>query len=579
MDRPARFVHIACLLSSTLNAVGTAQDVVVRGYDLRDFDTPLPGAPGRWDTPHLLLPIGPVLPVGDRVGSVDGGPVGLEPTLVPRIPRSELCDWLAGHGQWDGGQVTLQDDGRMILRAHAGVHARVKDVLSVFAAVQQRRVSMTLYELPLGAGANGEGVLTAAQVDALLQASPPVRATAATVATDVPWLHDNGRSVRYIKDFEVEVAEKSVIADPKMDAYFVGTRLGVCVTPLADGRMLVRAGVHHTDPIGALRPRPLPGRGLGILQLPDVQAMEARASAVLSPGGGLLVTVGMEQAAWLLRLQPVEAPPLRVGGAAALPLGHLAVVPMATPGPIDLVVRPGESRDFEEPERTTPDLRTAIEAALASEVDVDNRHLRGFGSHVILIDEPGLQARLEKALLRQAKALRPATLSFRLGQITHDLALRHLAGLVPMSELAAAVPAVGSVATLPEHGFALSLRRERSFLRDLEVEIASKAGIANPVVDTVFSGFRLRGVARSADGGAMRVAIHMSWSEVPSFQPIDLGNADLGDVDAPTTAWTEFDDSLLIGSGDWHVAYLAPDPLGPETKSLLLMVRLQLAPQ
>ena len=38
-------------------------------------------------------------------------------------------------------------------------------------------------------------------------------------------------------------------------------------------------------------------------------------------------------------------------------------------------------------------------------------------------------------------------------------------------------------------------------------------------------------------------------------------------------------DSLLIPSGDWHVAYLTPDPLAPEGKSLLLMVRLQLAPQ
>jgi hypothetical protein len=474
----------------------------------------------------------------------------------------------------------MLDDGQLLVRAPAGVHARVKDILAVFEAVQRRRVRLVVHELR-GTGPLPGAVLSAAQVDALLAAAAaapasiaPASIAAASIATvgaDVPWLSERGRSVRYVRDYEVEVAEKANIADPKLDAFFVGTRLGACVTPLPDGRLLVRAGLHAAVQEGPLRARQLPGRDLGAVHLPALHTVEARASAVLAPDGGLVLAGDRGETVWLLRVRPEASPVLQAGSAAAVPLGHLAVVPLGAGGRRDLVVRPGDEWLDHRPDRQPPAPIAALERLLGADPGVDPRHARVFGSHLVLVDEPGLQARVETACSAAAAELRTVSLTFRIGHVPQELAQRHASAQAGTDDLAAALTREALVATLPGHHFVLALGREQAFVRDYEVEIAAKAAVANPVVDTAFAGYRLSGVV--AAGREAELQLDLQWSDVPASLVTDLANPDLGAVDTPVTVWTEASARVPLRTGAWQVAYFGGDPASEDRRVLVVLVR------
>jgi len=566
-------VHIAPLILpfSILAPAARTQDAVPRTYDLEDLARPLLGPLGRFDRPMLPLPVGPVLPVGDSGRLRPGGACALEPVATPRIVPSAFADWLQGLLGAEGSRARLVGDHELVLEASAGAQARVKDVVTVFALVMQRTYALTVYELPAGAGVGP--LLTPEQTDALLRTTPPVRATTADIEADVPWLCENGRTVRYVKDYEVEVAEKSNVADPKLDGFFAGTRVSLCATPLADGRVLLRAGLHTASQVGPLRERQLSARGLGKLHLPVVDTVELRISGAVPAGGGLLLAGERDRASWLLRLRPHAAPPPRTSAAAAVALGHLAVAPMQRARMPAVVVLPGMDFSPESvPEGASPDLLAAVDRLLSGQASLDPRHAFPFGSHLVLVDEPGVLTRLEAAVQQEVSGLHTTSIAFRVGRIGNDLAVRHASGAARADELAAALPPGGCLTTLPEHAFAVSVLREQAFVRDYEVEIAGKAHAANPVVDTAFGGFSLCGRLRTGADGP-RLSLQLGWSEVPTFAPVDLGNADLGEVDAPVTAWTEAATELRVKVGEWQVAHLAPDPQDPSAGSLVLLVR------
>ena len=551
--------------------LAAAQEPVVQVHDLTSITAPLPGFVGRLDRPQMGLPIGPVLDWHAETAS-DGGRVALLPVMVPRLGHKELSDWL--ERLWSGEQGAAALDGQQLrLRAPNEVQATVRDVLALLAAIRQQSHRVTLFELPPGAGAGQRAVLEPKQVDALLEASPPRRATAATVPVDVPWLWESGRSISYVRDFDVEVAEKAGISDPKLDTFFAGTRLGLCLTPLIDGRVLARAALQATAAPAALPERKLAARGLGTLHLPQVATTELSATAALQPGGGILLSGDRDATVWLLRVEPTMPQPLQVGTAAALPLGGLSFAKALAARHLDLVHQVGE--DGSRSERAAaepPDALAALDALVGGGLAADRRATQTFGSHVVLVGPSERRARIEQELQKQAATLRTASIAFKVGRVGTDLALKHLAGRATANELADALPAGGAVATLFEHPFAVTVGSEQAYVRDFEVEIAAKAAAANPVVDVAFRGFQLTGVVHATAGGAPQIAVRLQWADHADLPAVDLANTDLGAVDVPVITWTDVEPRLPVRTGEWMPLHIEPG-LDPASGSLVVLVR------
>lgn len=559
----------ACLPVLFLSAL-TAQNVE-RTYDLSELVQPLPGISRSFDRPVLLLPSGSVLPSEDRseYGLLPGGFARPEPIAAPWLPSDLLGAWLEhlwdqerGAGNMNGSTLTL--------RAPMDVHTQVQDLLTLLRSLRSQSRGVTLFELPGGKAPDAGSVLTAAQVAEVLAGRPPVQGTSATVGHDVPWLWESGRSHSYVRDLDVEVAEKAMISDPKIDVFFVGTRVGLALTPMVDGRCLVRVGIQSTRQREPLSPRNLPGKKLGVIQLPRIDVQEVAASAALEPGGGLLLAAEGGERSWLLRVDKASPSPLRFGAAVAVPLGDLAVARLGPAPAIRFARRPGDDRSYDVQRRAAPDAIEMLNGLMNGAVERGAGNAQ-FGSHAVLL---GANAAVDDAVRQRAADVRTASLTFRVGTVEKARGLAALTGSIKADDLAALLSTEVQVATLPGHEFNARNVREIAFVRDYEVEIASKSQVANPVVSTTFDGFRVSGVLHRKPGRS-DLQLRLEWGVVPPVRTVDLGNEDLGAVDTPAVAWTVVERTLRATKNGWQIAHVGPDPDAPEERSLVLAVRVR----
>lgn len=564
------FVCSTLLLTAALQA----QQAVERSYDLRPVTGPLPGFVGQFEEPALIIPVGPVLGTEHNEEYLsDGGRVRLEPAAAPWIGSSRLVERLDSLWSQERGAGRLEGD-TLHLRAPGSIQTRVHDLLALLSAIRQQSRRIALFELPAGAARGQNAVLSADEVALLLASSPPTRITTATVGHDAPWFWESGRSVRYVRDFDVEVAEKANIGDPKFDLFFAGTRVGLCLTPMIDGRCLVRLGLQETEQLKALTPRQLTGNGLGIVHLPDVRVLELATAAVVPPGGAVLVAGNRNERSWLLRVDAGTTTPLQFGAALALPLGNLAVAPLGrgSSRKLDLARRPGDDRRYREEGQHAPDGLAALDRRLDGQLGNDPERAQTFGSHVVLLGSHEARGDVEAALRREASTVNATSLTFRVGSVENAEATAALADSAAIAGLAATLPTEACLATLPDSHFGVRLGREVAFVGDYEVEIAAKAAAANPVVKTTFDGFRISGMLRQS-AGKSRVELRLQWGAVAPFAPIDLANPALGTADTPVTAWTDVEQSVGLAGEGWQIAHLQPDPSAPGERSLVLMVR------
>ncbi|MCK5940545.1 MAG: hypothetical protein KAI24_01145 [Planctomycetes bacterium] len=553
-------------------SVLSAQQPVERSYDLSELLRPLPGVSQSLDSPLLLLPLGRVLPTGEsgNFSFLLGGDVRSEPVAAPWLPPRSVLEWLVT--RWDEEGVSGDTFGSTLtLRAPNAVHTQVRDLVALLHAIREQRSRITLFELEGRGETSAAAVLSQQEVADLLAQRAVVQATAATIGHDVPWLYESGSTRHFVRDLDVEVAEKALISDPKLDVFFEGTRAGLALTPMIDGRFLVRVGVQASSQHGDLVERQLEARQLGVVQLPQVDVESVTASAVLASGGGLLLAADGGRRAWLLRVDSGAPAKRRFGMAAAVPLGDLAVAPLG-PGPrVKFAHRPGDDRSFHDSRRESPDAFAALDAMTNGAVDRDAGHAQ-FASHAILLDASGPGAAIEAALQRHAATVQSTSLTFRLGAIDKGRGLAALRGDVDVEALASALPHEVRVATLPGHAFHVRRGREIAFVRDYEVEIASKASVANPVIGATFDGFQVSGVLRRrAEGSELQV--RLEWGAVTSIPAVNLQNGDLGSVDTPQVAWTDVACPVDLDGAGWQVVHVGPDPQTPAERSLVLMVR------
>lgn len=381
----------------------------------------------------------------------------------------------------------LDRGGNLIVTGPPEVVERIVQVARSAAAALVRNVEVqaALYplperELPVVAGA-------AELADITKDLQPLWRARALTRAGN-PVALANERLTPYLADVEVEVASRAQIGDPQIWTLFEGVRLVVQPHVLAgsdDVVLMCQAAVGerrselHTLATGV--------DGLPTLDVPDLDVLFGAFSGRVPDGGALLVSCRSARELGGDFLLVVSARQRRAPVGAAEGVGYFPITALVSP-----------SLRFE-PRVVHPDsdagsraLGVVFEPAPSSDVglargDMTNllQDLVGageragslvdrIGGHVVVRDSPefvraagAVIAELEKRSLR---TIAVSVSSLREGEHGGEV-LQRL-----------------DLPTLLGRSHAMVCGRETTAVADLDVEIAQRSSISNPVVRRVFAG-------------------------------------------------------------------------------------------
>jgi hypothetical protein len=339
---------------------------------------------------------------------------------------------------------------------------------------------------------------------------------------------------------------------------------------MPDGRILVRAGCAATAADEVLPRRALTGKSLGTLHLPAVSFRRAQTAAAIPDGAALLLGGdGDDRGPWLLEVRRAARPALQRGDLAAVALGHLALAPLSPEREPDPVRRPGEDHWSSDSDEAT-DVGRLLELLAGAEAG-DARIL---GSHAVFVGQERALERVRAAVRQQAQRQRTWSLRWRLGSVPAAMLDDVADGRLTAEALAAELPGRGALATLEGNAFVATLGREQAFVRDYDVEIAQAAAMANPIVDTFFAGWSIRGMVLPGPDDLPLCTVRLLWAEVPPFQPTDPGTEELGGVDHPVTLLADAEHRTTLRPGRWQIVHRQPDPGAPEELALVLALRL-----
>jgi hypothetical protein len=395
------------------------------------------------------------------------------------LPSEENTNsvWLEGllkavhGGAIDAGDVALRfpnDNGggqpaTMTLSGKARAVAAVQRTLDAVAAIVARPIEVTAMQLPLG-----DGALPAAQWDAaatqqaLQQATRLWTATARTKSGDALRLA-NERGIGFVRDIDVEVAEKAKIGDPKLDVAFAGARCTLTVNAAPGDQLELVGSWLHSVPI-ATDEQPI-GPDQSRLDQPAHFTVAASFAGRIDAGGALVVAGRGDGPGGdgfvLVVTARYLAPPAGDPAADLLVRSVGALLPTSAAPLLDF----GWRRPRNDLPRARPSqLAGGLDAAgLLAMLQVESPGEAGIDGGVLVVHGDATACRRADALVQQLfEQSASASLLTRIsdGRATTLELVQPILGDRPAS-------AFGG--------------REQLVLRDQEVEIAARAAIANPV--------------------------------------------------------------------------------------------------
>ncbi len=366
------------------------------------------------------------------------------------------------------------------------------------------------------------------------------------------------RSRALVVDYDVEVAEKSAIADPRVISFPEGIEMDLTVRAAPDGKLFLewtaRASLAEGPPPSMQTP-------YGRLSLPRCQSLVTAGSALIVNGGGVVMGSRTAGGPWLLT---VEGPTIQDTGIECAPL----VTPsrrLALPVEVGIVPSSGSHE--------VDDMDSDCESLI--EFDDLTENLRGEDTDLVTWDGAVWIQKDPERLASGRKFV--ASLVRRLAR-TVGVEVRW--GLLSSAEATSADAAglaekldhIGRISGRLGDDLLLLAGKEQNYVKDYDVEIASDAQIGDVVVATLFQGLGLK--LRAAAAGNDRVLLTGDLSfqlveetdrEFPSEQP------KMGSVQTPRTRMVTGNPRASVTLGAWHVLHVGS--LGPGAPSFVVVVR------
>lgn len=311
----------------------------------------------------------------------------------------------------------------------------------------------------------------------------------------------------WLVDYEVEIAQDSVVSNPIVERVLTGLRLDLRASPLPGGAVRLDALVDLVEPLGEPRRVDLEAEPFGSLDLPTVRVLRLSSVLSLAAGetGALLARTDEDVRVVLLSATPTPAPAV----AAAALVRRLDLGALVTPRVTTWLTR-NELQPAPAPNLVL--LLQPEDAPLLEEDDL-----------VALLTPRGASEVAKPWSLVQSGALWvPAAEADRLGERLRALAAPLLARerlVVIVRERPTqgpprerAVLALDVASGLP---FAAQHAVERSYLAEWDVEVAQEARTGDPIPGTLCAGLFLQG---RVDAGPVAARAQVAFDAVLSRQ-------------------------------------------------------------
>jgi hypothetical protein len=404
-----------------------------------------------------------------------------------------------------------------------------------------------------------DGVLAAQDVAELLRSHVPETSYRRRICGDVPARIRTATHQEFVRDYDAEVAKKTVMYDPKVDSMFEGLDAGVLATVLADGRIHLTFAIQESEIERPIRLLKLRGSHQGKVHQPTMNSRTMAGSAIVEAGGAIVLGASSEPyGLCVLRVKRLPPPPrtARAGRFQAVPLGDLAhPIPRFVGAP--LPSPPGT-----EPQRPSDDGLPEVDSWFAALRQIVGEPDPKFdwsvlANHVVVHRDDKAPDRLRKQLHDWAAARHTLRLRVRAGRVGVDAAKRYLVGASGREALVEKIPELGSIVALPDRSFLFMNGSERKFLRDYDVEIAESAQAANPIMDTAFSGISFSGILNPTSEGASFTGRFLLSKA--NFEKMDTGMTRARDLDLLQSAFVEQEfTAVRVRSGEWTVLLVQP---------------------
>lgn len=606
-----RSLALVLLAASLLSAEG----IEVRVHDIALLTTSIPDAPGD------------DLGTTSRESFTDQ-PATWQPYTTDQVV--ELVKREVSPESWGGDQNEIEalEGGGLCVRAPADVQQAVAGVLARLEAgigpqvqLQARRIRISAELL---ARIGGAGTLDDARQKALDEAiggkaDAVLVGEQRIVAFSGQRVHvKDATEVAYLRDYECEIAQESAIADPTPAVLEEGNLLDVRPLLSPDGAWIAVELRLRTATLVQMESFDCATPLLGALQLPDVETTALLTNLVVPDRGTALVGLHLlpaEQRDKKLRYECVLVTAARVGPAPEGPpkdgskplrvidCGYF-VHPFADfVGPSLSLQKYTNSTTTgalivfsadEEQARFPSDLVGLVSNQVARGTWTGDNYIEpGSCGRVLAKNTPDAMAQLDRFLADSARSL-SRTVSVEVHYITVDaagmadltsakgplagggtsLTTEQAATLLSRAQAGEGAREIGAALAcgLPGRRFSLSAIRSKAYVGDYDVEIATKAKIGDPVVDTLITGTVLDVRPQvQADGKRLLLDLIPTFAENASaMEALDTNSGDIGRVQLPSVRSQETRSTLLIDDGGWAIAGMGGRTAQGETMILLV---------
>ncbi len=522
-------------------------------------------------------------------------------TIVEIVERS-----LDRAAELDDVAMYVQD-ATMIVRADRTQLEVVRETLEMLERFAMQRVTVRAVVLEGDGGATLEtGVLDRATCESLVAGRGGARVLGMYEGDAGPFdtlVLGESREHVYVGDYEVEVAQDSAIAYPRMSVMRTGRQITVRADRLQRDRIGLMIGIERVDPVLPFRRVVTRAERVGELELPELFAHRAGMSVTVPNGGGVLTELGTD-GAYVLVTAKIESSAVATSSLAWFPLGFLSGIvadfSFRTKSPSESAYRVGgawvSDSLLEEGDHGSSRFLSAdaivdllVENVTRGVDDATEEVSLYADEHLLVAATPERHAQVS-SFLSGLEALRDRNVAMRFelfeatGEAVDALHRRRAAGgssdsgwMLGSDAARELRRALGeplgraSLTTLHGTGAAVFAGEERAVLRDYDVEIAQESAIADPNVDHHYDGLVLNVkpiVHQSGDRMTVRLdgeiaRLHLRGS-AESF-----GAAGIGGIDLPEKASIPISGALVLQSGQTRALLLQAD----DDTAYVLLVR------
>ncbi len=466
--------------------------------------------------------------------------------------EDEILDLLRavvpGLGDVEGEQLEL-DGERLLVTTTPARQERIGEALEAFWAEGATRVEVVLERLRIPPEKVGQlepsflaqlrgGEVPAADRaswhDALAAVSARVEVATTLVRPGARTVMGQLRRERYLRDYDVEIAQDSIVGDPGVDTLTTGWAFEVRPFVLQDGSVLLETFGQTAETRSPIRKLSLETAPFGAIDLPVVHVLRATTRSRVSPASARVILLSEDPEAGIqafLAAARVHGAPTTHASSMRLDASAL-ITPRAERALFAHPASPGywtrEPWPVEErvPALDADRLVETVRARTPPGLWEQDGAWLGLheGGRLVAMGAGDARSRVRALLEEMEGAL---LLSLRatvvLVEARPDASKRRLATLTMD------VPAGGRVVW--------QAGTEAAFLSDWGVEVAQEARVGDPIVETLFAGVELEFRATPSPIGEkalFRLDVRMSDVDMP-FDLTRPGNDCTGPIEVPRT--------------------------------------------